>query len=359
MKKIVASFLVICMSFLLCAAANNTQMSEEAKLSAEEFELINIGDGELSFKVKIRNISDEDLMMIFFDCQVLDKNEDIICSQPGTAMNVAAGQAIWAGAYTIRSDRLDDAVSIRFASFPYAPEGLVTLLKEKATFPLMNNEISGADEVREAVFDYLVSSTLDDFSLRNEIQFGDSERIVKSKETMSLTRTRTQDKKTGGIILWSEFGKISGFDGSSVGFIFDKKDRLIEMKYLFSETSFKDNNDSRYDSIYDGLVRKYGEPLPFTNGDVFNVCSGVFSDTNLITTLTKMYGVGEIDRYNEWIVKISDTEYVKIDLESDYHGKTSDIKYAMRVGYKYFTIDDYYNAIGEKYSKQETVDDDL
>lgn len=219
--------------------------------------------------------------------------------------------------------------------------------------------IAYAADAKEAVFDFLVSSTVEDFSLRNEINFGDSEQTVKSKETMPLTRTRTQDTQSGGIILWSEFGKISGYDGSTVGFLFDKNDRLTEMKYLFSETSFEDTNSSRYDAIYDGLVRKYGEPLPFDDGNVFNICSSIFSDANLIITLNKLFGVGDIDRYNEWIVKINDTEYVKIDLESDYYGKTSDIKYRMRVGYKIFTIDDYYEVIGEKHSKQETVDNDL
>lgn len=122
MKKIVALLLVFVMMFALCSCGGDkeTGAKEEkpasAKIAIEDFEVTDVEDGYLEFKVKVRNISENNLEFIEFDYQVLDENGDILCYQTLGATNVSAGQAIWAGTYGIRDINVDEAASICFVS---------------------------------------------------------------------------------------------------------------------------------------------------------------------------------------------------------------------------------------------------
>lgn len=89
---------------------------QEAELAVEDFELIKFEGDELWFRVKIRNISDRDMDRFSFEYQVLDKNGDILRYQLCGASTVAAGQAIWAGQYSIRDLRLDEVDAMSFVS---------------------------------------------------------------------------------------------------------------------------------------------------------------------------------------------------------------------------------------------------
>ena len=89
---------------------------QEAELAVEDFELIKFEGDELWFRVKIRNISDTDMDRFSFEYQVLDKNGDILRYQLCGASTVAAGQAIWAGQYSIRDLRLDEVDAMSFVS---------------------------------------------------------------------------------------------------------------------------------------------------------------------------------------------------------------------------------------------------
>lgn len=99
---------------------NQTEPTEEEtrkpELSVEDFEITKLEENELWFRVKIRNISDADIEQFSFQYQVLDKNGDILRYQLCGASTVAAGQAIWAGQYSIRDLQLDKVDAMSFVS---------------------------------------------------------------------------------------------------------------------------------------------------------------------------------------------------------------------------------------------------
>ena len=150
MKRIFALLLALTMIFALCACgggkteqastpeAKPTPEAKEAKLAVEDFEITKVEreKGKFLFRVKIRNISDADLDLVEFDYQILDANGDILQDMPCGASNVEAGQAIWAGAYSVKFEgsHFDEAVAIRFVpAFGVVNE---LPLKEKVTFQL-------------------------------------------------------------------------------------------------------------------------------------------------------------------------------------------------------------------------------
>lgn len=92
------------------------QEMREAELAVEDFEITKLEGNELWFRVKIRNISDADIEKFSFQYQVLDKNGDILRYQLCGASTVAAGQAIWAGQYSIRDLKLDEVDAMSFVS---------------------------------------------------------------------------------------------------------------------------------------------------------------------------------------------------------------------------------------------------
>lgn len=99
---------------------NQTEPAEEetreAELAVEDFEITKLEENELWFRVKIRNISDTDIEKFSFQYQVLDKNGDILRYQLCGASTVAAGQAIWAGQYSIRDLQMDEVNAMSFVS---------------------------------------------------------------------------------------------------------------------------------------------------------------------------------------------------------------------------------------------------
>ena len=149
MKKIISIIMVLAICLSLCACSNECscgceyccdgkerislnenpaevyaasqteselEKTQEAKLEVEDFEITKLEGDELWFRVKIRNISDTDIEEFSFQYQVLDKNGDILRYQLCGASTVAAGQAIWAGQYSIRDLQLDEVDAMGFVS---------------------------------------------------------------------------------------------------------------------------------------------------------------------------------------------------------------------------------------------------
>ena len=156
------------MPIILCAGASNTEDNTDAVLVAEDFELTKIGDGELRFRVKLRNISDKDLKSVHFMYQVLDKNGDILCSQECGASSVDAGQAIWAGEYGVKNEHIEEAFSMSFVSSIYTPGNEKTPLQERATFPLFDEHDKNED-------------TKNSFAIRNGTVFADDVDALKNR----------------------------------------------------------------------------------------------------------------------------------------------------------------------------------
>lgn len=202
--------------------------------------------------------------------------------------------------------------------------------------------------------DSIVSSNVEEFSLRNGIYFGDSVETVKEKETFTF------QSSTSSSTLKTNPGKVSGFDDTTVVFYF-KDDQLEEMTYWFEETSSKDSVNSEYDAIYRGLTRKYGEPLGFSGGSTYIINTTAFKNSLLAAYLKKaLGGVGDYVDYDEWLVKVNNDYYVKIDILSTYEGESySEAKYSLIVGYKMITEDEIIAAKNEKQEKLNEVDNDL
>ena len=159
MKRIKWIVLVVLMCMTLCACSDGcncgceycctvettredtpityakTESSEEnlrePELAVEDFEITKMEGDELWFRVKIRNVSDRDLEKISFQYQVLDKNGDILRYQLCGANNVASGQAIWAGKFSIRDLKLEEVDAMGFVS---DWSGNTPALKERVVF---------------------------------------------------------------------------------------------------------------------------------------------------------------------------------------------------------------------------------
>ena len=100
------------------------------------------------------------------------------------------------------------------------------------------------------LFGCLSGAIAEDFQLRNGIQFGDDLETVKSKETLTIQDGSTD--KTNKV--WFD-GKIAGIEGS-VRYDFDEETgKLIEMLYIFDETTSKDTVDSNYTTLYHTILK--------------------------------------------------------------------------------------------------------
>ena len=320
MKRAIAAILIICMFFILCAAANDSQDPAEAKIAAEDFEVTKTGDGEIWFRVKFRNISDKDLKSINFTYQLLDKNGDVLYSQSCGADSVSSSHAIWTGEYRVKNEHLDEAVSMGFVSSVYT-SGEKTPLRERATFPIYSSKGSDNSQKSES-----------SFTLRNDIQFGDSMDAVRKKELFSLDKTSSSTL--------AGKGNIAGYDNSYVSYWFDDSNKLAEIVYMFEDTKDQDASRERYETVYAGLAKKYGEPLDVADGEFYPLTTSAFDFYNDAAVIVSYTGrIAELERYDEWLVPDGDGS-VKIDLVSTCYGSADSLNYILHLAYKHFETDD-------------------
>lgn len=200
----------------------------------------------------------------------------------------------------------------------------------------------------------------DDFSIRNDIHFGDSIETVKEKEVLGFCYESPTSDEDGLMGLMSNIGTIAGIDDSQVTYYFYDNE-LCEIDYGLDTTERNLNTlKSNYNDIYDGLIRKYGKPL--YNDSKKEGKHEIL--TNVSTYVNSWLGISysALD-YNEW-VKEYDNYNIKIDLSCTYKPTDNGIESAcIYVGYKYFT-DETIQEIQEKdkikqEEKQKLIDDDL
>ena len=198
----------------------------------------------------------------------------------------------------------------------------------------------------------------DVFTLRNGITFDDNVEDVKSKETLKVKEER--DEETNKPSLSVENATVAGIDDTTILYLFDDDERLQEMSYRFDSTDFQDIMLSNYEDLYDGLVRKYGEPLGYTNGDSYLIVSDAFELAAFMYMFFDMGGgVGDYDKYAEWVVEGPDYN-VKIDIMGFHYGSSySDVSYNLYLSYRRFTDDELKEKQQEKQDKRDTVDNDL
>ena len=99
MRKAISLLLVLCTVLALCGCGSSD--SERAyKLGkgfvVEDFEYLGTDvQGNINFRLKLRNKTDKDLAEYHFEVQALDENKDIIASQLNARRNIMAGEAAW------------------------------------------------------------------------------------------------------------------------------------------------------------------------------------------------------------------------------------------------------------------------
>lgn len=193
-----------------------------------------------------------------------------------------------------------------------------------------------------------------EFPLRSDIHFGDTMEDILSKE-----KTLVRESDESNIFL----GTIAGYENSTCSFFFDDDNRLTGMNYSFDRDncSDRDSTNDVYKTLYQGLCRKYGDPIGNTGGTVELITGPAFDRMALI-----VYGLGAMDGcsadymdYDEWVVD-TDTYHVKIDMTSYYlRNSSADTLYLVDVSYQKYTDEDFENALAAKQNERDTVDNDL
>lgn len=204
----------------------------------------------------------------------------------------------------------------------------------------------------------------EDFVLRNGILFGDSMEDVLSKETFTIDKivdTVEEDNNSQyPYTITTKKGTLAGINDSTITYKFNREKQLREVVYSFRSSSYKDFIDSDYNSVNSGLIRKYGKPLGYSNGDCYVFTGSALENAALVAYLYDMMGkYGDLRDYDEWDVELDDY-HVKIEQVEYYCGlKYSELSYSHSMSYTYFTDEDLENELNEKQEEKDTVDNDI
>ncbi len=135
---------------------------------------------------------------------------------------------------------------------------------------------------------------------------------------------------------------------------------MREVKYNFRSSAFEDLIDNDYETINEGLIRKYGSPLGYSNGDCYIFIGGALESVTFHLALIQFIdGFGDLQDYDEWDVDTGDY-HVKIEQVTYYHGASySDISYEHILSYTYFTDEQLSEKVEEKQADREAVDGDI
>lgn len=234
--------------------------------------------GEYRIHVKIRNLTGYPTIReklptsVSVSMQFLDHDGDVLPEGTinnlggGSLANLMVGQAGWDDDYKFVSKSVvDKAESVRFSAykFGYGPinsDGSAANVKGTFSAPLVipisnilpeRKPISNEDQALIADEDH--ASDEGRFVLRSGIKFGDTKTSVQKKEVFTLSRTSSAT--LAGV------GNVAGYNDTHLCFYFDDSDKLYEMYYMFDTLHNRDESISRYEAIYNALVKKYGEPL--------------------------------------------------------------------------------------------------
>lgn len=212
------------------------------------------------------------------------------------------------------------------------------------------------------------SATAEEFALRNGISFGDTMEEVLAKENFEIDEIDGGSSEDDTTDTEAEYpysittvkGTVAGISDSYVWYRFDSEKTLREVVYYFKDRSDRDMSDSDYESLYSGLVRKYGSPLGYSNGSCYIFMGSAIISAALITYFYEEYDAyGDLRDYDEWDVEANDY-HVKIEVVQYYTGLSySDLTYSIKMSYTYFTDEDFAAAQEEKQQEREAVDNDL
>lgn len=214
-----------------------------------------------------------------------------------------------------------------------------------------------------------ISAVAEEFSPRNGISFGDTMEEVLEKETFEIDEmddgnddedTNDDEEAEYPYYIKTAKGTLANISGTYIKYKFDADKTLKEVIYYFPSRSDKDSSDSDYKSLYNGLVRKYGSALGYSNGSCYIITGAAIEAAVFTAYLFEMLdGYGDIRDYDEWDVDANDY-HVKIELAQYYWGSSySNILYDNCMSYTYFTDEDLSAAMAEKQADREAVDNDL
>lgn len=138
MRKAISLLLALSMIFALCGcgSSNSEQLYKLGEgFVVEDFEYLGTDvQGNINFRLKLRNKTDKDLAEYYFEVQALDENKDIIANQLNSRRNILAGEAAWVNATFLKSQYTDFPSYIRvigvYINFPN------NNLEEIVEFPL-------------------------------------------------------------------------------------------------------------------------------------------------------------------------------------------------------------------------------
>lgn len=200
------------------------------------------------------------------------------------------------------------------------------------------------------------------FTLRDGIQFGDTMEEVKTKESLGVA-----ENSTGAPYLTSNSGTVAGIPHVRIQYSFDKATGLLNdvLWYLplydvdeISNAVEISNNE--YNTLHDAFVKKYGQPLGYSNGSCYIISGQAISYAfDTIDQFSSFLGwTGDICNYAEWDVNLGNGHHVKIELVQFCYGPSS-MGYMNSVSYTPFTDEDLENALKEKQEENDALMNDI
>lgn len=197
------------------------------------------------------------------------------------------------------------------------------------------------------------------FELRNGVKFGDTEEEVKSKETLGFDPQYCEPYS-----LYTYGGTVAGIDGTKLWYRFNEDNgQLYEVRWSLPKVTSESLSTSHYQTLYNGLVTKYGEPLGYKDGACYvitgSAIQGGISMANIYSD-TFTNGVGELMDYAEWDVVVGDGHHVKIELCQFMYGVSyEEREYGINLGYTPFTDEELEAATSGNTSGDDSVLNDL
>ena len=198
-----------------------------------------------------------------------------------------------------------------------------------------------------------VPAFAEEFSLRNDIHFGDTKEQVRSKETIPI-------ESGDDFGIQTQKGTVAGFDGVQILYLFNDDDKLEEVAWDLPILANADESDNAYDKLKNAMKSKYGDALGYSNGDCYVITSIAIEWAAALVDSFQKKGAGEICDYDEWDYEYQPGKHVKIEIIQYYFGNSYASKvYSIRVGYKFFTDEDLTAAMAEKQAEHQKVINDI
>lgn len=196
-----------------------------------------------------------------------------------------------------------------------------------------------------------LSTSKEQFALRNGIHFGDSKETVKEKET-----TLKLKDDSSYLEYW---GDIAGYTGEAT-FYFDDNGGLCDLKYEIETTSGRSYADTIYEKIEDSCNRQYGTPYGTSSSDIYFPLYGkAFQNYTSYLALVDwgLYKSAKMVDYTQWTPRSSyDNENVTIDLVMYYITTNIDSKYVICTSYHYYSDEELLSVYNDVVSERNSAD---